>query len=63
MSEKMEILSRSAHTVFQMSQSRINPITRIAVNGVLVSPGSITLEAKVPIAVLMVLRVSSSEAT
>ena len=61
--ENIVISSRYAHTVFPMSLSRTNSITRIAVDGALVSPCSIILHAKVPKGVLMVLRVSSSGAT
>ena len=57
------ISSRYSHTVFPMSPSRTNSITRIAVDGALVSHCSITLHAKVPNGVLIVLMVSSSGAT
>ena len=62
-SEKIVISSRYAHRVFPMSPSRTNSITRIAVDGALVSPCSITFNAEVPKGVLIVLRVSSSGPT
>ena len=55
--------SRYAQTVYPMSPSRTYSITRIAVHGAFVSPCRITLHAKVPKGVLMVLSFSSSGAT
>jgi len=46
-----------------MSSSRAYSITRIAVEGALVSPCSIILHAKVPQGILIVLSLSSSGAT
>ena len=57
------ILSRYAHSLLPISPSRINCITRIAVDGALVSPCNITLNAKVPKRILIVLSVLSSGAT
>ena len=62
-SEKIAISSSYAQTVFPISPSRTYSITRIAVHGALLSPCSITLHAKVPKGVLMVLSFSSSGAT
>jgi len=62
-SKKIAISSRYAQTVLPRSPSTTYSITRIAVEGVLVSPCSISFHAKVLKGVLMVLRVSSSGAT
>jgi len=61
--EKMGISSRYAQTVLPISPARMYSLTRLAVEGALVSPCSIILDAKGPKCILMVLRVLSSGGT
>src|SRR5919206_5348615 len=59
----MVISSMYAHTHFPISPSRTDSMTLIAVAGAFASPCSITLQAKDPKGVLMVLYFSSAGST